>query len=84
MMSRPTVLPDTMEDAIKASVDAMLLAAKLMLVAIDLAEEGTEVCYWLTVIDKLGDFAATLHPPKHDWPVGGAKIYDFASRKQVN
>ena len=78
------LLPDTKEDAIKASVDAMLLAAKLLLVAIDVAEEGTEVSYWLMVIDKLGDFATCLRPPQHSWPEGGAKLYDFASRKQVN
>ena len=76
-----------MEEALKAAVEAVLLAAALLDTRAAMSPDEDDGLFWIKEANKLRDTATRLLPPADEWPKekdGMGQLYDFKSRQRVN
>ena len=80
-----------MDEALKAAVEAVLLAAALLDTRAAMCHSEAfgddEALFWVDEANKLRDTATRLLPPADEWPKAKGdmgQLYDFKSRQRVN
>ena len=76
--------PSTKEEALRAAVEAIFLAAKFVQLASDLAEEEEPVALFVMAHDTLLNMGNAISPDGHSWSQIGAELYEFPSGKRLN
>ena len=74
--------PQTKEEAIRAALEAIYLAAKALALAVELAEEEEVVGPFIMAAESLKNIAHSLFPDGNAWPKDGCAIYDIKTGKQ--
>ena len=80
-------LPGSMDEALKAAIEAVLLAAALLDTRAAMSSDEDDGLFWIEEANKLRDTATRLLPPADEWPKAKGdmgQLYDFKSRQRVN
>ena len=76
--------PANKDEALRAAVEAIFLAAKFVQLASDLAEEEEPVALFVMAHDTLLNMAGAISPDGHSWSNTGAELFEFPSGKRLN
>ena len=74
--------PQTKEEAVRAALEAIYLAAKALALAADLAEDEEPIGSYVMAAESLKNIAHSLYPDGNAWPKDGCAIYDIKTGKQ--
>ena len=74
--------PQTKEEAVRAALEAIYLAAKALALAVEYAEEEEVVGPFIMAAESLKNIAHSLYPDGNAWPKDGCAIYDIKTGKQ--
>ena len=76
--------PQTKEEAVRAALEAIYLAAKALALAADLAEDEEPIGAFVMAAESLKNIAHSLYPDGSAWPKGEGccAIYDIKTGKQ--
>ena len=74
--------PQTKEEAVRAALEAIYLAAKALALAADLAEDEEPIGCYVMASESLKNIAHSLYPDGNAWPKDGCAIYDIKTGKQ--